>query len=227
MSDPDEHTEEREAQARAIMQEWRTVLALQRRALELVTERIADIPEPIDYSRDIGGLSKLTAKVAESLAGIKSSPAMAEDGKEVAARIDKAVTKALSTMYARHSSVVDDLYETRRWLNEVLEKDRSAYDQNQQLKKWTGVGVGLGVLLMFCLLAILPPSFAVAPYNMFRDDTRLQIGWNLMKAGDREQAEKVQTAYSIWFKNKDAIANCQKFARERNVNAECTIVIEK
>ena len=227
MSDPDEHTEEREAQARAIMQELRTELALQRRALELVTERIADIPEPIDYSRDIGGLSKLTAKVAEGLAGIKSSPAMAEDGKEVAARIDKAVTKALSTMYARHSSVVDDLYETRRWLNEALEKDRRADEQKQQLKKWTGIGVELGVLLTVGLLAILPPSIAVAPYNMFREKTRWDIGWDLKFAGSPQSAEDLLSAWVIWKGNSEAITHCQKFARERNVNAECKIIIEK
>ena len=62
MNDPFERNEEREAQARAMLQELRTELALQRRALELVVERVSDIPEPIDYSRDIGGLSKLTAK---------------------------------------------------------------------------------------------------------------------------------------------------------------------
>ena len=123
MNDPFERSEEREAQARAMMQELRTELALQRRALELVVERVSDIPEPIDYSRDIGGLSKLTAKLVESLAVIKDSPAMAEDGKKTAERIDRALTKALSTMSARHSGVVDDLRETRRWLTEALDVD--------------------------------------------------------------------------------------------------------
>lgn len=231
MNDPFERGEEREAQARAMMQELRTELALQRRALELVVERVSDIPEPIDYSCDIGGLSKLTAKLTaklvDSLAVIKDSPAMAEDGTKTAERIDRALTKALSTMSARHSGVVDDLRETRRWITEALEKDRRADQQKQQLKKWTGIGVGLGVLLTVGLLAILPPSVGVAPYNMFRDDTRWDIGWDFMRASNPQGADSITAAWRIWDKNSSAIEACQKFAQERNVNAECKIIIEK
>ena len=227
MNDPFERGEEREAQARAMMQELRTELALQRRALKLVVERVSDIPEPIDYSRDIGGLSKLTAKLVDSLAVIKDSPAMAEDGTRTADRIDRALTKALSTMSARHSGVVDDLRETRVWLTEALERDRRADQQKQQLKKWTGIGVGLGVLLTVGLMAILPPSIAVAPYNMVREKNRWRIGWDLIFAGSPESAQDLLSAWVIWKDNSDSIAHCQKFARERNVNAECKIIIEK
>ncbi|MEJ5220072.1 DUF6118 family protein [Cognatishimia sp. D5M38] len=227
MNDPFERSEDREAQARAMMQELRTELALQRRALELVVERVSDIPEPIDYSHDIGGLSKLTTKLVDSLAVIKDSPAMAEDGTKTADRIDRALTKALSTMSARHSGVVDDLRETRRWLTEALEKDRRADQQKQQLKKWTGIGVGLGVLLTVGLLAILPPSIAVAPYNMVREQKLWDIGWGLMRAGEPKHAEDLLSAWVIWKDNSDTIAHCQKFARERNVNAKCEIIIEK
>ena len=227
MSDPFERSEEREAQARALMQELRTELALQRRALELVVERVSDIPEPIDYSRDIGGLSKLTAKLAESLAVIKSSPAMAEDGTQTAERIDRALTKALSAMSARHSGVVDDLRETRRWLTEALEQDRRADQQNQKLKKWTGIGVGIGVLLTVGLLAILPPSIAVAPYNMVREKDRWDIGWNILYAGEPQSAEYLSTAWSIWRGNRNRIANCEERAKKQNLNVKCEIVVEK
>ena len=227
MNDPFERSEDREAQAKAMMQELRTELALQRRALELVVERVSDIPEPIDYSRDIGGLSKLTAKLVDSLAVIKDSPAMAEDGTKTADRIDRALTKALSTMSARHSGVVDDLRETRRWLTEALERDRRADQQKQHLKKWTGIGVGLGMLLTVGLLAILPPSVGVAPYNMFRDDTRWDIGWDFMMASNPQGADSITAAWRIWDKNRSAIEACQKYARERNAKAECKIIIEK
>ena len=227
MNDPFERGEEREAQARAMMQELRTELALQRRALELVVERVSDIPEPIDYSRDIGGLSKLTAKLVDSLAVIKDSPAMAEDGTKTAECIDRALAKALSTMSARHSGVVDDLRETRRWLTEALEKDRRADQQKQQLKKWTGIGVGLGVLLTVGLLAILPPSVGVAPYNMVRDDTRWEIGWDFMMASNPQWADSITAAWRIWDKNSSAIEACQKYARENQTNTKCEIIIEK
>ena len=197
MKTSSEEMEKSASDLKAGLQELRTELALQRRALELVVERVSDIPEPIDYSRDIGGLSKLTAKLVDSLAVIKDSPAMAEDGTGTAARIDRALTKALSTMSARHSGVVDDLWETRKWLTDALAKDRRADEQNQQLRWWTGIGVGLGVLLMFGVLAILPPSIAVAPYNMFRDATRWHIGWALMEASDPEYARKVEAAHRI------------------------------
>lgn len=227
MNDPFERGEEREAQARAMMQELRTELALQRRALELVVERVSDIPEPIDYSRDIGGLSKLIAKLVDSQAAIKDSPAMAVDGTKTAERIDRALAKALSTMTARHSGVVDDLRETRRWLTEALEKDRHADQQKRQLKKWTGIGVGLGVLLTVGLLAILPPSIAVAPYNKVREKTRWEIGWSILFAGEPRSAEYLSTAWSIWRGNSKRIASCEERARQLNGNVECTLVIGK
>ena len=227
MNDPFERGEEREAQARALMQELRAELALQRKALELVVDRITDIPEPIDYSRDIGGLSKLTAKIAESLAVIKSSPAMAEDGTQIVARIDKAARNVVYKMEREHREATEELRETRNWLLLALKKDRSAKEQDDAIVTSTLMGIGGGVLIMLVLLAILPPSFAVAPYNMFRDDTRWDIGWNLKGAAEPQATRDLLSAWVIWKNNSDAIRKCQEYAKKQNSNVKCEIVVKK
>jgi hypothetical protein len=116
------------------LQELTAETSVQRKALELLADRAVEHAEPIDYSADIGGLSKCLAGLISEIEALKESPAFARDGEHILDIIKAGTRNGTSTAVREVNAGVRKLADISNSMGDALRSGRQRHEQDDALK---------------------------------------------------------------------------------------------
>ena len=121
-----------------------TEMSTQRKLLELLGDRIIEQGEPIDYSADIGGLSKSIGSLIMEMDALKESPAFAKNGERILGIIKAGTRDGISSAVRDINTGVHRLADISSDMGRVLENNRTWREQEKALmfQFWGGALLG-------------------------------------------------------------------------------------
>ncbi|MGB1266009.1 MAG: hypothetical protein ACPG6L_09800 [Nereida ignava] len=134
-------------------------VSTQRRVLEMVGDRIIEQAEPIDYSADIGGLSKSIGSLITEMSALKESPAFAKGGERILGLIKAGTRDGTSSAVQDINTGVRQIACISSDMGRVLENNRTWREQEKALmfQFWVGAlfGAVFAGLICFAVFLIL------------------------------------------------------------------------
>jgi hypothetical protein len=217
--------------ARAFAQLGREV-SLLRAAVEGLTAARENIDIP-DYEPTLKRTENVLGVLAQQIAAMRKSPALAMDPAHMAGEIASAATGARREDQRLIAEARTALDQTAREIGNRLASARRGDEQNRRLYLFGGSGVVLGLVLYAAFAGWLaratPDSWRWPEYMATRTlgaATQWDAGQRLMQSGAPESWGLILASNPLAEGNREAIQRCREAAEKAKKPVHCTIEVK-